>query len=107
MSGELFAVHWSEAAKDALKAIGDRRIMLKIIERGDALAIEPEKQGKHLGEELSGFQSVRAVGQRYRIVYRVERDKRTVQIPIVGIRRQGDKRDVYELARRMVRLGLA
>ena len=53
--------------------------------------------------ELAGFRSIRAVGQRYRIVYRVERRGVTVLIVAVGGRRSGDKSDVYELARELLR----
>ena len=53
--------------------------------------------------ELAGFRSVRAVGQRYRIVYRVERRVVTVLIVAVGRRRSGERSDVYELARRLLR----
>jgi len=56
--------------------------------------------------ELAGFRSVRAAGQRYRIVYRVERRETTVLIVAVGRRRSGDKGDIYELARKLLRQGL-
>jgi mRNA interferase RelE/StbE len=56
--------------------------------------------------ELAGFRSVRAVGQRHRIVYRVERREVTVLIVAVGRRRSGDKSDIYELARKLLCQGL-
>ena len=40
-----------------------------------------------------------SVGQRYRIVYRVERRDVTVLIVAVGRRRSWDKRHIYELAK--------
>jgi mRNA-degrading endonuclease RelE of RelBE toxin-antitoxin system len=61
-----------EAAKKQLASIKDRRIREKIVERAEALAIDPEKQGKELGGDLEGYRSVRAIGQRYRIIYRVD-----------------------------------
>ncbi len=69
----------------------------------DQLAKSPEQQGKLLVGELASFRSVRAVGQRYRIVYRVERREVVVA---VGERKAGDKGDIYELAKKLLRLGL-
>ena len=50
-----------------------------------------------------GLRSVRAVGQRYRVVYRVEREEVVVLIVAAGRRRSGDKSDIYELARKLLR----
>jgi len=72
-------------------------------QRADQLGTSPEQQGKPLMGELAGFRSIRAVGQRYRIVYRVERQEVVVLIVAVGRRRSGDKSDVYELARKLLR----
>src|SRR5437762_139324 len=90
-----------------LKSIKDRRIQYKILEAVDRLTHEPEKQGKALTDELVGYRSLRAVGQRYRIIYKVEKDRVIVVIVAVGIRKEGSKRDIYALAQRLVRLGLA
>lgn len=57
-------------ALEALEAITDRRTRASIMRRIDALAEEPDKQGKALRGELAGFMSTRAAGQRYRAVYR-------------------------------------
>ncbi|MBI4355187.1 MAG: type II toxin-antitoxin system RelE/ParE family toxin [Candidatus Omnitrophica bacterium] len=89
-----------------LAAIPDRRIQQKIRERIDTLAHDPEQQGKPLGGELSGCRSLRAVGQRYRIIYRVDRAQIIVLILVVGLRKAGDKRDVYVLAKKLLRLRL-
>lgn len=89
-----------------LEEISDRRIQEKIRERIDTLKEEPEKQGKPLTGELTAYRSVRAVGQRYRIIYKVERDKILVFIVSVGIRKEGDRSDVYALAKKLIRLGL-
>jgi mRNA interferase RelE/StbE len=89
-----------------LKEIADRRIREKIVETIDRLADEPEKQGKPLGTELAGFRSLRAVGQRYRIIYKVDEDEIVVFVVAVGIRKEGGKDDIYNLAKKLVRLGL-
>jgi len=90
-----------------MQGIPDSRISRKLVERIDALADEPEKAGKPLLKELSGYRSIRAAGQRYRIIYAVERSRSTVSVVALGIRREGDRSDIYNLARKLVRLGLA
>lgn len=95
------------SALNMLHEISDKRIQSKIVERIDALAHDPEKQGKALWNELAGFRSLRAVGQRYRIVYRVEREIVTVVVVAMGIRKEGDRKDIYRLAEKLVKLGLA
>ena len=89
-----------------LAGISDRRVREKIRDRIDGLAHEPEKQGKPLTGELAGYRSLRAAGQRFRIIYRVERRQVLVYVVALGIRRQGSRRDVYELARKLLRLRL-
>lgn len=93
----------------ALKMLGDisdRRVQEKIRSRIDGLAVEPEKQGKPLSGELSGYRSLRAVGQHYRIIYRIEKAKVIVFVVGVGIRKEGSKADIYELAKKLLRLHL-
>ncbi len=89
-----------------LESISDRRVQTQIIRRSEQLANEPEKQGRPLRGDLVGYRSVRAVGQRYRIVYQIDEVQVKVIIIATGIRREGDRRDVYALAQRLVRLGL-
>ena len=89
-----------------LADVADRRVRLQISERIEALKQEPEKLGKPLVGELSGYRSLRASGQRFRIVYKVERKKIIVLVVALGIRKEGDKRDIYALAQKLVRLGL-
>ena len=98
-----FAITWTETALQLVEAIPDQRIRRLISQRADQLSSSPEQQGKALMGELAGLRGVRAVGQRYRIVYRVERREVTVLIVAVGRRRSGDKHDVYELARKLLR----
>jgi mRNA interferase RelE/StbE len=89
-----------------LRGIADRRVRDVIIKRIDDLAEEPEQQGKPLVAELSGYRSIRAAGQRYRIVYRVVNDKITVYVVAVGIRKNGSRTDIYTLAKKLIRLRL-
>jgi mRNA interferase RelE/StbE len=89
-----------------LAGISDRRIREKIGAVIDRLAEEPEKQGKALLGELSGFRSIRAVGQRYRIIYQVRGSEVVVVIVAVGIRRDGARDDIYNLAKKLMKLRL-
>ena len=90
----------------ALGGITDRRVREKIRDRIDGLAQDPEIQGKPLLGELTGYRSVRAVGQRYRIIYRVEVRRVVVFVLTIGLRRQGSKSDIYSLAKKLLRLRL-
>lgn len=101
-----FTITWTETALKLVEAISDQRIRRLITQRADQLARSPEQQGKPLIGELAGFRCVRAVGQRYRIVYRIERRDITVLIVAASRRRSGDKGDIYELARKLLRQGL-
>lgn len=98
-----YAITWTETGLQLVEAIPDQRIRRLISQRADQLAKSPEQQGKPLIGELAGFRSVRAVGQRYRIVYRVDRGEVVVLIVAVGRRRSGDKSDIYELAKKLLR----
>jgi len=89
-----------------LGEISDRRVREKIRDRIDDLEEEPEKQGKPLTGDLTGYRSLRAVGQRYRIIYQVERNKVLVFVIALGIRKEGSKADIYELAKKLLRLRL-
>jgi mRNA interferase RelE/StbE len=89
-----------------LDSISDARVRRKLVERIDRLADDPEQIGKPLLKDLAGYRSIRAVGQRYRIIYSVRRTQNSVSIVAVGIRREGDKSDIYSLAQKLVRLRL-
>ena len=89
-----------------LTAITDRRLQALPLKRAEGLAAEPEKQGKPLSGDLAGYRSIRAVGQRYRILYRIEQQSVIVVVVALGIRQEDSQRDVYALAQRLARLGL-
>ncbi len=85
--------------------IPDKKIQHTILNRIKKLSDEPDKQGKKLVKDLSGFRSVHAAG-RYRIIYKI--DKKTVIIYVLaaGIRKEGDKKDIYKLAKKLLNAGL-
>ena len=102
----IYRVDILPAAQDMILKISDRRIQEKLLERMTALAGDPELQGKPLGDDLAGYRSVRAMGQRYRIIYRVERAAVVVVVVAAGIRKEGSREDVYRVAAKLIRLGL-
>lgn len=102
-----YQVALTPTAVHLLEAIADRRIREQIRTRIDGLTHDPERQGKPMREELAGWRSLRAVGQRYRIIYRVDRRRVLVIVVAVGLRKEGDRQDIYRLAQKLIRLGLA
>jgi mRNA interferase RelE/StbE len=96
-------VEWTETAARMLEEIPDRRVQRPLYSRASELADKPEKQGKPLTGELTGFRSVRAVGQRFRIIYRVQRGDVVVVIAAARRRKHGSTSDIYELAKKLIR----
>jgi mRNA interferase RelE/StbE len=96
----------TETAAEMIAGISDARERRLIVERIRGLENAPEFQGKPLMGELRGLYSLRAAGQPYRIIYHIIESRVVVLIVAVGIRKERDKRDVYALARRLLRLGL-
>ena len=88
-----------------IEKIPDKKIQRSILDRIQKLSDEPDKQGKKLVKDLAGFRSVHAAG-RYRIIYKIE--KRTVIIYVLaaGIRKEGDKKDIYKIAKKLLDAGL-
>ena len=106
----IYRIEITEHARQMLKNVRDRRIRRLFASRIDGLVKEPEKQGRPLSGSLAGRRSIRAVGQRYRIIYRiiyrVDESGAIMVVAALGIRRQGDHCDKYVLAERLARLGL-
>ena len=101
-----YEIFLAPAARKMLESVTDRRVRQTIQDRIDGLANEPDKQGKPLTGELQSYRSLRAAGQRYRIIYQVERERVLVFVVAVGLRRAGSSSDVYALARKLLRLRL-
>jgi mRNA interferase RelE/StbE len=89
-----------------LDEITNRDIQDAIRKRIRELVTDPEKQGKPLLGPLQGFRCVRAFHQRYRILYRVDRTAVVVMVVALGIRKEGDRQDIYTLAQKILRSGL-
>lgn len=97
----VWTVYFTDEAEEMLHRAEDRRIRKLIKARAVRLSVSPDMQGKPLGGELSGLRSVRAVGQRYRIVYELFPEAGEVWVVTLGIRKAGSRDDVYEVARRL------
>ena len=93
-------------AKKQLAAIKDQRVQEGLRKSLRRLEYEPESQGKALTDELAGYRSVRAIGQRYRVIYKVRGERVTVLVVTLGLRKEGDKKDIYELTKKLLRSGL-
>lgn len=94
-------VFLTEEAEQRLLAIKDRRVRKLLSARAMKLQESPEQQGKPLIRDLAGYRSVRAVGQRYRIIYELDDGRQEVWVVTLGIRKEGDKTDVYKIASRL------
>ena len=89
------------AALEMLKGITDQRIRRQVPDAIGGIAEDPERKGKPLLGELAGFRSMRAAGQKYRVIYKIEKELVTVAVVAVGRRKEVDRKDVYSLARKL------
>lgn len=102
----LWTVRLTRTAKQMLREISDKRVARKIAETIDKLRYEPDKQGNPLIDDLIGYRKIRAVGQRYRVIYTVEENIVTVFVVALSMRKEGSKRDIYALAKKLLQRGL-
>jgi len=84
---------------EALKVKKTLREVAKVI---DGLGRAPDEQGKALVAPLEDVRSVRAVRERFRVLYRVDARKRVVSVLLVGERAPGQDADVYALAQKLL-----
>jgi len=105
-AGAVYEVLWTETALEMLRKTDDRRVQQVLYDTSKRLATDPEKQGKPLRAGLLGFRSLRALGQRYRLIYSVSTDRKQVFVVAAGMRRADSRDDIYALAERLLRLGL-
>jgi mRNA interferase RelE/StbE len=100
-----YQIRFTREAHEMFDDLGDNRTKRIVRDRIAELADEPDKMGKPLTGPLKGYRSIR-VGGRHRVIYRIESQVVTVLIVAVGARKEGDKRDVYAWAQRLVRMDL-
>lgn len=102
----MYSIVFTSFAQEMLADISDVRIRQKIADTAQRLTSDPEKQGKPLLGPLKGYRSLRAVGQRYRILYKVEAHRVLVIVVGVGIRKDGDRQDIYRRLQKLIHLKL-
>jgi len=56
-----------------------------------------------LKNELAGLRSIRVANQRFRVIYEVQKEQVIVIVVAVGIRKEGDKSDIYRKAALLIR----
>jgi mRNA interferase RelE/StbE len=97
-----YQVELTKLATSMIAEIQDLREQKGIIDRLKKLENDPLMQGKALTGDLKGYHSLRAVGQRYRIVYKVVQERVLVIVVGVGRRKEGDKKDIYTLMKKLL-----
>ena len=101
----MYKIKLTLIARENLKRI-EPRTLSQILNKIESLKSEPNLLGKPLKGPLKEFRSVRAAGQRYRIIYKVIDEEIIVIIIAIGIRKEGDKKDIYELMKKLIKTGL-
>ena len=89
------------SALNMLKKVADQRVRKQISEAISGLSEDPDKKGKPLMGELTGYRSMRTAGQRYRVIYKIEKDQVIVVVVAFGRRKGGVRKDIYSLARKL------
>ena len=95
----------TETCISLINKISDQKIQRTILDRLEQLSEDPDKHGKNLVQDLSGFRSVHAAG-RYRIIYKIDKKTVIVYVLAAGIRKEGDKKDIYKIAKKLLNAGL-
>ena len=95
----------TEACLSLIEKLSDKKIQRTILDRIEQLSEEPDKQGKNLVQDLSGFRTVHAAGW-YRIIYKINKKAVIVYVLAAGIRKEGDKKDIYKIAKKLLNAGL-
>ena len=101
----MYKIKLTKLAVKNLKAI-DTKTLKQILNKIESLKEEPNLLGKPLRGPLSEYRSIRAAGQRYRIIYKIIDKEVIIIIIAVGIRKDGDKKDIYELMKKYIKTGL-
>ena len=101
----MYKIKLTKIAAEYIKKL-DSKAQKQIIEKIELLKNNPKQVGKQLKGNLKEYRSIRSVGQRYRIIYQINEKEIIVIIVAVGIRRDGDKKDIYELMKKYVKIGL-
>jgi mRNA interferase RelE/StbE len=88
-----------------IEKIRDKKIQRVILDRIQQLSREPENQGKKLLKDLAGFRSLHVAG-RYRVIYKIDKQTVIIYVLAAGIRKEGDTKDIYRIAKKLLNAGL-
>jgi mRNA interferase RelE/StbE len=97
-----FKIEIAPTGYRSLEALKDKKTLRELGKVIDGLARAPDEQGKALLGPLEGVRSVRAVRERFRVLYRVDARQRVVSVLFVGERAPGQDADVYTLAQKLL-----
>ena len=100
-----YRIHITDTCLTLIEKIPEKKIQRTILDRIQNLSDEPDKQGKSLVKNLSGFRSIHVAG-RYRILYKIDEQTVIVYVLAAGIRKEGDKKDIYKIAKKLFSAGL-
>jgi len=106
-------IQWTDTARECLRSI-PRKAAQGLINKADQLTRcdDPTVAHKALTGPLQGY--FRITYSRYRAIYRVDEEKLKsgdvlvtviVRFVVAGIRKEGDKHDVYRLAQKILEYG--
>lgn len=101
----MYKIKLSQNAAANLKKI-DNKTRTQIINKISLLKENPLLLGKPLTGPLKQFRALKAAGQCYRVIYQVMEYEIIVLVVAVGIRKSGDKKDIYELMKKYIKTGL-
>lgn len=93
-----FDIIFTETALGDFDNIKDVRTQKAIARKVNELKTEPDQRGAPLKGNLKDYRKLKAAGGRYRVIYEVAMLEDLVTIVVIGIRREGDKRDAYRIA---------
>ena len=102
MDNKEYRVRLTKQAEKLFNQIKDSREQKILLKKLEKLKQNPERQGKALTRELSNYRSIRAVGQRYRIVYQIKEEQVLVLVIAIGRRKEGDKKDIYTVTKKLL-----
>ena len=100
-----YRIHITDTCLLLIERIPDKKVQRRILKRIEGLSEEPDQQGKKLVEKLSGFRSDHAAG-RYRIIYKIDKQTVIIYVLAAGVRKEGDKKDIYKIAQKLLNSGL-
>jgi mRNA interferase RelE/StbE len=111
---ERVLIQWTETAKQGLASL-PKKVRRGLLDKANELrrVSDPASVHKPLIGPLAGLHTIKYA--RYRAIYKVEKTKLpggqvqeriVVMFVAAGIRKEGDKSDVYRLATRLVAMGL-